>query len=359
VPEALPIPGDPAALTPEWLTGALSASVPGIEVAASEVLDQHTGTTGRVRLGLRYAAGPAGPDSVFVKLAPFDEWQRSMVAATDMGRREARFYAGPAVDAPMRIPEAFHAAAGAAPTEYVMVLEDLAAAGCTFVTNPASHAEEHGRELVEALATLHARFWDDPRFDDELSWVQPAMRGEFGAQLVDSARRQFAADLPPVFAELCELYVQHHEAIALLWDEGEQTLVHGDCHTGNQFVARDGDALGAVGLYDWAVLSRSPGIRDVAYYLGASCPAEQRAAHQEEWIRAYRDVLVGAGVDAPSFDDLWLRYRRAVLYSWVAAATTASMGSKWQPIEVGMQGMTRATQACADLDTLDALRAAL
>ena len=180
------------------------------------------------------------------------------------------------------------------------------------------------------------------------------MRGEFGAQLVDSARQQFGADLPPVFTELCLLYAEHHERICEVLDEGEQTLIHGDAHIGNQFVADDG-----VGLYDWAVLSRSPGIRDVAYYLGASCPTEQRRASEERWIHAYRDALVEAGVAAPSFEDLWLRYRRTVLYSWVAAATTASMGSKWQPIEVGMQGMTRATQACADLDTLEALRAAL
>ena len=70
-------------------------------------------------------------------------------------------------------------------------------------------------------------------------------------------------------------------------------------------------------------------------------------------------MLVDAGVDAPSFDTLWLRYRRSVLYAWVAATTTASMGSKWQPIEVGRTGMTRATEACADLETVEAFQAAL
>ena len=67
-------------------------------------------------------------------------------------------------------------------------------------------------------------------------------------------------------------------------------------------------------------------------------------------------MLVDAGVEAPPFEVLWDRYRCCVLYAWVAAATTASMGSRWQPIEVGMLGMTRATDACADLDTLGALR---
>ena len=155
-----------------------------------------------------------------------------------------------------------------------------------------------------------------------------------------------------MFGELCRLYVEHHERICELWDEGEQTLIHGDTHAGNQF--GDGDQ---VGLYDWAVISRSPGIRDVAIYLGNSCPTELRRAragaagsgryHQIAGRRRRRRALV----------------RRAVgplpplrLYAWVAATTTASMGSKWQPIEVGMLGMTRATDTCADLETVEAFR---
>ncbi|MDH4144868.1 MAG: hypothetical protein OEY23_06840 [Acidimicrobiia bacterium] len=34
----------------------------------------------------------------------------------------------------------------------------------------------------------------------------------------------------------------------------------------------------------------------------------------------------------------------------------ASMGDLWQPIEVGMAGMTRAAETCADLETVDAQR---
>ena len=108
----------------------------------------------------------------------------------------------------MRIPASYFAAAGDEPTEYVMVLEDLDAAGCTFTTAWSRTPTSTAASSIEALARLHARFWDDPRFDDELSWVQPAMRGAFGAQLVDSAREQFGADLPPVFTELCQLYVR-------------------------------------------------------------------------------------------------------------------------------------------------------
>jgi Phosphotransferase enzyme family len=352
--EGIDIPDRPEAITPAWLTEALADSVPDVEVAGVEILAQHSGTTGRVRLGLEHAAGHDGPTSVFVKLAPFNEEQRRMVAATDMGRREARFYEGPAREAPLRIPRCWHAAHGEDRSEYVMVLEDLEAAGCSFTNRLEPGAADHGRQLIESLARLHAQFWEDSRFDDELSWVRPAMRGPYGAQLVGNALELFGDDFPPVFTDLCQLYMDHHERVAELWDEGEQTLIHGDTHAGNHFV--DGDT---VGLYDWAVISRSPGIRDVAIYLGNSCPTEIRRSEEEGWIADYRSVLVEEGVDAPSFETLWERYRRTVLYAWIAATTTASVGSRWQPIEVGRLGMTRSTQTCADLDTVGAFRDAL
>jgi len=351
---SLPIPADPNAITPAWLSEALAKSFPGVEVASVAIVDRHSGTTGRAKLRLGYAAGSRGPDTVFVKLPPFSEAQRGLVAATDMGRREARVYASLAAETPVRVPRCHFAAFGDQPTDYICVLEDLEAVGCTFPKNVEQHARERGRSLIEALARLHAHFWEDERFAHELSWIKPAMRGAFGAKLVETARERYADELPPVFAELCRLYVAHHERIAELLDEGGSTLIHGDTHTGNQFL--DGDR---VGLYDWAVISRSPGIRDVAIFLGNSCPPEVRRAEQDGWMRAYHQGLVAGGVDAPTQDELWRRLRLAVLYGWVAATTTAAVGDRWQPIEVGMRAMRGATQACAELSTLEAFREAL
>jgi Ser/Thr protein kinase RdoA (MazF antagonist) len=271
-----------------------------------------------------------------------------------MGRREARFYAELAAEVPVRIPRCYFAAWGDAPTEYICVLEDLEASGCTFPQSVERHARERGGALIEALARLHAHFWEDPRFASTLAWVPPAMRGELGAKLVDQARARFARELPPVFAELCRLYVEHHARICDLWDEGGSTLVHGDCHTGNQFL--DG---AQVGLYDWAVLSRSPGIRDVAIFLGNSCPPAVRRAEQDGWLRAYRQGLIDGGVDAPALEVLERRLRLGVLYGWVAATATAAVGDRWQPLEVGMTAMRSATQTCAELETLEAFRDAL
>ena len=350
-----PIPDRPEAITPAWLTAALAASLPDAEVARVAVLERHSGTTGRARLALDYAAGSTGPATVFAKLPPFDATQRRLVAVTDMGRREARFYQALSGETPVRVPRCWFAAHGDAPTDYVLLLEDLEASGCTFPESVEDHARAHGREVVEALARLHAHFWRDPRFASELAWLPRAMRGALGAKLVEQARAKFAAELPPVFAELCTLYATHHPRICDLWDEGDSTLVHGDVHAGNQFVDR-----GRIGFYDWAVVSRSPGIRDVGIYLCNSCPTELRRAEQDAWLTAYRQGLVDGGVaGAPTLEELWRGYRRAVLYGWVAATTTAAMGDAWQPVEIGQKAMRVATQACADLETLEAFREAL
>ncbi len=348
------LPDRPDKITAEWLTQALTTSHPDVEVSRVEILDKHSGTTGRTKLGVSYASGERGPATVFVKLPPFIAQQRELVATTDMGRKEARFYAGPAAEVRMRIPRAYFAAFGDEPTEYIMVLEDLDASGCIFASRHQPHAEEFGEQLIESLANLHVQFWNDPRFNDELSWLRPPFASAMGAQLVDSARQQFEADFPPVFGELARLFVEHHERIRELWLDGEHTIVHGDTHAGNQFI--DGDKIG---LYDWAVVSKYPGMRDIANYMGNSCPTDLRRREGDRWLRKYHQVLVDGGVDTPTFDVLYDRYRIGVLYSLVSSSTTAAMGDRWQPTDVSMRGMTSAIDTCADLDTIGAIREAL
>ncbi len=344
-------PHTPADITAEWLTEALRTTQPDIEVTQVKVLDQHTGTTGRMRVGLTYADGSDGPESMFVKLAPFEEKQQRLVSATDMGRREARFYADLRAETPMHAPLAYYAAYGEDRNEYVMLLEDLEAKGCGFNSRLQPQTEEHAAKLIEGFGHLHAHFWNDPRFDNELSWIEPPMRGHYGAKLIGSALDQFGDEFGKDFVALCRLYIDNDDAIVDLWDEGERTLVHGATHAGNHFV--DGDK---VGIYDWAVICQAPGIRDLAIYLGNSCEPELRRAEEHNLIKTYRETLIAGGVeDAPSEDVLFDRYRRTVLYSWVSATTTASQGDRWQPIEVGRTGMTRAFQACVDLDTFGAL----
>jgi len=169
------IPVDVDDLTPEWLGHAM-----GRDVRAVEVLDRHSGTTGRARLAVRYGASAAdGPDTVFVKLAPFDPAQREFVARTGLGIAEARFYAELARDVPVRVPEV-HCSEWSPDGAFVMVLEDLRASGCRFPRPRDDDIGDTIGRIVEELATLHARYWCDPRLGAELAWVTEGARVRFG-----------------------------------------------------------------------------------------------------------------------------------------------------------------------------------
>ena len=249
------------------------------------MLDNSSGTTGRARVALTGAPDTGVPASVFVKLAPFDELQREFVTAVGMGVAEARFYRDIAPEIPMRIPNVWYSQ-----TEgdgYVMVLEDLVANGCRF-----PHPKDHdiawrALDIVEQMAALHGRFWESPRFDQggDLAWLARKGTGAAGggATFVQMAVDAVGDQLPEEFHRLADIYLARTDDIVALWNSGPRTLVHGDPHMGNLFVdpaiVDPRPAAGdRTGFLDWAMIGRSPGLRDVAYVLCNSVPAAVRSA---------------------------------------------------------------------------------
>jgi aminoglycoside phosphotransferase (APT) family kinase protein len=345
----LAVPVEVTDVTAAWLSAALATTVRDVEVLAA-----HSGTTGRARLGLRYERDEGQPASVFVKLAPFDERQRRFVDAVGLGVAEARFYRDVAATVPVRVPYVWHAAVDG--SRYVMVLEDLVAAQARFPRPDDGDLDEFVGRLVDELARLHAQFWAAPELAvGSLAFVGDGTRLAFGAggSFVGHAVERFAAELPPVFAELGARYVADAPAIAALWDLEPRTLAHGDAHLGNLFI--DG---GRPGFFDWAMVMPRAGMWDVAYVLCGSVPRGVRRAHETEWIRRYCTGLAGAGVKLDEAE-AWEQYRLFALYAWVSATSTAGVGTRFQRADIARGGMVRATAAVDDLDSLGALSAAL
>jgi Phosphotransferase enzyme family len=345
------IPKEVDDLTPEWLAEAL-----GRAVTAVEVVDAHSGTTGRVKLRLQ-----PGGDTVFCKIAPFDPRQRAFLDATGIGVMEARFYASVLDGLPVRAPRPLHASVDDA-GGFVMVLEDIEASGCTFPRPSDPDVDERAASTVAELAHLHAVHWESAELvDGALAWVPE--RAGFGAggsrtaaaaagagRFVRMALERFAADMPPVFTAIGQLYADRAADVLDLWDQGERTLIHGDPHSGNLFTDR-----GRTGFFDWAMISRSPGMRDVAYYLCNSIPTDVRHAIEADLLGSYRQVLAGHGVRLdPAL--VARQHRLFAVYSWVSATSTAAMGSRWQPSDRAIAGMERATRAVDDLDCVGLLR---
>lgn len=348
------IPVELAEITTDWLQEVLAPHAPGATLGAIEVADASSGTTGRARVLLEHEDARL-PRSVFVKLAPFDEAQRQFVALQDMGRLEARFYQGLAAEVPVRIPRAWHAAHDD-DGRYVMVLEDLQAVGARYPGVSDPQLAPFVESTIDAFAALHAAFWASPRFagDGDLAWAEQRARG-YGsaAPLVTYAVEQLGEALPPASRELAEVYVPRAEGVAALLAEGTPTLIHGDAHLGNLFAEGS-----SAGFLDWALVSAAPGLRDVAYFLGASVPGELRRARERDLVARYCARLRAGGVTLDP-DDAWQQYRLHLITGWIAAVITAAMGSHWQPIEIGMAATLRADAAIAEHGVAELLRTRL
>ena len=341
------IPASIEDLTPSWFTEVLGKPVSGVEI-----LDAHSGTTGRARVALTTSADL--PATLFVKLQPFVAEQRKFLRQIGLGVAEARFYAEVGNELPVRVPRVWHSDYDAAEGDFVMVLEDLEASGCRFTSLSDDDILDVATSLVDELAILHGAY-----LGRELAWLRtpsgmrrkpddPEMAAR-RAQFIVSAVDQFADDMPSVFRRLGELYAKRSLDIVALFNEGERTLIHGDTHSGNLFV----DA-GRAGFYDWAVAGRGPGVRDVAYFLCNSLPVEARRSEEESLLARYRSRLADKGVTLDEHK-AHEQYRLFSVYSWIAAASTAAMGAQWQPIEVARKAMVTTTQAIADLDAVGLL----
>lgn len=350
--DVIRIPDSVESITPEWLSQAVSTRFPGSIAESVDIVDAHSGTTGRVQLRARWNPKSDAPQALFGKLAPTDPTQRQMVALTDMGRREARFYAEIAEEVPVRVPRPIWSGwSDDDESQYFMLLEDLSQVDCSFPTSLGDAAQPFVEGMIDTLATLHGHYWQSPRFSRDLAWIEPPMRSSIGPLLVTQGMRQFGDRMPPEFRALAALYIEHNEAVCDLLDEGPETLTHGDSHLGNTFLDR-----GEVGLLDWACTCRAPGIRDVSYYLCNSVSTSVRRQRESELLARYLERLDASGGIAASFENAWRQYRRLATCSWIAATVTAAAGSRMQAIDVGLHAMDRATQAIVDLDTPGLLR---
>ncbi len=182
--------------------------------------------------------------------------------------------------------------------------------------------------------------------------------GGGGRKFIKRAVDTLGDQLDDSFHRLADIYLARAPDIVQLWQEGVGTLVHGDSHMGNLFVDPRSSGGDRTGFLDWAVLCGAPGMRDVAYTLCNSVPDDVRASIERSLVDRYCELLATHGVDLDR-GTAWDQYRLHAVYSWVAATSTAGMGSQWQPISIGLSATRRATAACAHIDSVGLLESRL
>lgn len=342
-------------VTPGWLEGALRVADPTVRVHGVRPLDGHSGTTTRARLAVTYAQPCALPETFFLKITPRGVAQRIFGHAFGLGETEVRFYRELARALPVRAPRAYAARASRDAARFVLLLEDLSPPGARFVEIGGQVEAGEAHTVARTLAALHAPFWESPRFQGDLSWVRSleGRRAELpyerflSARMVERARRRYGSGASGAFHGAARLVCESRDALEARWAAGRRTLVHGDCHIGNLFFEGDD-----VGLLDWQVLARAPGLRDLAYFLCNSLPVALREREEATLVGAYLAGLRAAGVDAPSDEEAWEQYRAFALYCWLAAAFTAGAGGL-QAEPIARAGLDRATRAVESLGSLE------
>jgi hypothetical protein len=345
------LPVDASGLSPEWLSEVLGVTV--VDVA---VLDQAFATNQRVRIGVTYAPAGAGPASLFLKLAPLDPVHRQMIGATGMGEREVRFYADVAPSLELRVPRSYYAAT-ADDGDFVMILEDLGAAGCSFSDGAWGVTASAAAGALEELARFHARF-EDPGFRAAIApWLGTprAPQSGFIAPLLQGVLQDHREELTPAYVTIGELYVDHYERIDELWEIGPPTYIHGDPHIGNVFL--DGPR---VGFLDWGLSRLSTHLRDVSYFLTMTVEPDDRRASEHDLLRLYLDALQASGGARIGFDEAWSMHRLQAAYTVLAtflAFMPSYLASDAQALGTALR--RRAELALEDLEVVEAVRTAL
>ncbi|HET6949429.1 MAG TPA: phosphotransferase [Acidimicrobiales bacterium] len=352
-----PKPRTVAEVDQGWLGNVLAAGTPGARIIAMEDRGGTSGTTDRRRLALTWneAGAEAGlPASLFLKATSPSPKNRTMVAALWMATNEVKFYDQVRPSLGEIAPIAHHAQASHG-ARFMLVLEDLLERGAEPIMSGEAATVGHAGALMDVFAELHAAYWCSPRLKADLSWVAP-MTGRPGFSLLASqfrrTRRKFLAQadqrgLSPRVRRMLELLNADDIALYRTWEDGPQTLVHGDSHVGNTYALPDGRA----GLLDWQVIFSTRGMRELTYFMIGGLDVDTRRANEKALIQRYLDGLATHGVaEPPTFEEAWADYRYFVHDSWDSVALTI-LWAGLHPAEALAEGLRRASTAVEDLAT--------
>ncbi len=355
-------PSELEELTPAILGAALSEWRPGVAVdrvdivAAKRCGDGIASTADRVVLDVSYAreTGTGLPRRLILKTM-----LASPRAPEAMYENEVRFYRELRRDLDIETPTAFASSFDPATGRFGLLLEDLEARGARFPSALDPVSVDELRSILGHLATLHAEFWESPRFGRDLAWVAtPTSGGMFdvfdriGLELIEDqvARNPFKQELiAPLGRSVADMW-------GLLWKvqaqhtEAPTTLLHGDPHVGNTYLLPD--ACG--GLLDWQLMMRGSWAHDVTYLLVTSLDPDIRRARQRDLLGEYLDRLAGAGVtDGPSPADAFEQYRVAALWGLVIGWLICPP-ENYGP-EITAANISRTVAAVHDLETFAAI----
>jgi aminoglycoside phosphotransferase (APT) family kinase protein len=119
-------------------------------------------------------------------------------------------------------------------------------------------------------------------------------------------------------------------------------VLHGDPHTGNVYLDREGRPC----FFDFESVQVGNWAQDVAYHLGTVLSIDDRRAQERDLVRQYLSELATNGGPSIEFNDGWELYRRSFSFGYLFWVITQIRGRD----EV-LAHMPRLAAALQDHDT--------
>jgi hypothetical protein len=352
---------DLAQATPAWLTTILHGRGLLARGQVDQIEQRRVGASSEVaHLRVRYSVdAPTNlPTYFFLKLTD-PELEGRM---PQRNRAEIALYRALADD-PRDLPlvrcyDAVYAAGQ--PDRFHLLLADPSAT--THVAYPYSAAPPtlpQCEQIVDTLALVHARCWEDRRLGALLQaaraaeqhtgaaseafvgWaneVLPRLLADLGDRLPDERRALYAR----IGATVPTRVVERHATGRHL------TLTQGDVHLGNFLYPRD-PAVHRPYIIDWKRAGVTIGASDLAYMMALYWFPATRARWERPLLRRYHERLIEHGVTGYLWPDLWDDYRLCVLRQFFEAVWGWSVR---QNSAIWWNHLERATLAILDLRCL-------
>ena len=320
-------------VTADYVTAALRAGgTIGADTTVAEVdhepIGEGVGIVGQLaRLTLRYDGVAAGaPSSLVVKMPSQYPENRAIGDHFDFYAREGRFYQQIGDKAALRTPHCFHNELDPETGAYLLLLEDFGAR--TLISQIAGMPAARAAEALEAIALLHAEWWDSPALDS-LTWM-PRLIDPIQISAGEQYRRSWPAFLERWGDVLPDGAVALGERVKDRWedlvregfDRSPTTLAHGDFRADNLMFDDRAEGRERVGVVDWQITHRGPAMSDVSYLVTQSLDVEERRRHEDDLVGRWFDALCrerGGEPEGFGPDDVWHEYRRGALVCTVYA----------------------------------------
>lgn len=348
-----PLPRTLEAVTPAWLSEAISANYPGAAVTGFSLAGEIDGTASKVRLTMNYNRTGLDyglPPSVWLK-GGF-EGRAFGNAASFVA--ESRFFSDWAQLLPINTPKAYYAGIDPTGEQGLVIIEDLDLRGATYGRPTHPLTPQQTAAALDVRAKGHAALWESEkianlrtyadRFAGANHWIAEMTKPGVYERWIDTPRFMHV----PRELQNPHAYAAGMSALYGFTTRGPQCFNQGDAHMGNLFFEADG----TVGILDWQAYVRCNGMVDVAYFLIGALSIADRRNHERDLLTGYLEALKRYGVtNSPSFDEAWLDYRRFALHGFAWTMTTP----EFHPEEVIQAYAERYGAAAGDLETLKAL----